>query len=351
MRRGQGATELLVLLALVAVVGLVIYSSSQSTLAESKKAFLLSQARATVNDLAGAASEVYSEGVGARRRVYIVIPEGTEPSRVYVNNTIINIGVRIDSTVTDVNTQTTMKVVQGSDFPTTPGSYWVPVTAREGYVLIGNKFLDANPSSISVELMPSNSTERVVRFSNFGHSPFNVTLSTQWAYSGSVDVSLNVTNLILSVGAAKDVLVNFTTYASTQLGSYSGRIDVTTNTTESTEIPITVNVVGTQVPTGVSYIVIETFKYSNYTVPTTNFTIPTNVVINGSDWTPGVVTIDIKDSSGNSVSGYPTEVTANSSGGFTHTWNPAGAAVGQYTVTANQSSSSSTDYFEITACQ
>jgi len=351
MQRGQGATELIALLALVAVIGLVIYTSSQSTLAESKKAFLISQARASVNDLASAASEVYSEGVGAKRRVYVVIPEGAEPTRVYVNNTIINIGVRIDSGITDVNTQTTMKLVQGSDFPTTPGSYWVTVTAKEGYVLIGNKFLDVTPSSISVEITPSNSTDKVIRFTNFGSSPFNVTLSPQWAHAGSVDISLNTTNFILPASASEDLLLAFTTYVSTPLGLYTGRIDAATNTTESAEISIAVNVVGTQLPTGVSYIVIETFKDANYSTPTTNFTLPRGVVITGSDWTPGAVTIDIKDPSGNSVSGYPTQITANSSGGFSHTWNPAGASVGQYVVTANQSSTSSVDYFEVTACQ
>ncbi|QLJ53367.1 MAG: hypothetical protein Sv326_1192 [Candidatus Fermentimicrarchaeum limneticum] len=351
-RKGQGATELLVLLAMIAIVGLVIYASSQTTLAESRKALLLSQARATVNDLAAASSEVYSEGVGAKRRVYIIIPEGSDSARVYVNNTIINVGIRIDSTVTDINTKTTMRVVQGADFPTTSGSYWVPVTAKEGYVLIGSSFLDISPTSVSVEMLPSNSTSTGIRFTNLGPASLNVSLSVQWTHNGTVDMSLNTTNFILaSSGDAVTnyALVSFQTNANTPLQLYSGKIAVSTNTTESAEIPLSVDVVGTQVPTGVSYVVIETFKNSSYATQTTNFTLPVNAIITGSDWTPGAVSIDIKDPSSTSVSGYPTQVTANSSGGFSHLWNPAGATPGQYTVVANQSTTNSTT-FNITVC-
>jgi len=350
--KGQGATELLVLLAMIAVVGLVIYTSSQTTLAESRRALLISEAKATVNDLSSAASQVYSEGAGAKRRVYVIIPEGSDSARVYVNNTIINVGIKIDSTVTDINTKTTMRVVQGADFPTTPGSYWVPVTAKEGYVLIGSSFLDISPTSVSAEMLPFNSTSTVIRFTNLGPVSLNVSLSVQWTHNGTVDMSLNATNFILaSSGDAVTnyALVSFQTNANTPLQLYSGKIVVSTNTTESAEIPLSVNVVGTQVPSGVSYVVIETFKNSSYATQTTNFTLPANVIITGSHWTTGAVSIDIQDPSGTSVSGYPTQVTANSSGGFSHFWNPAGATPGQYTIVANQSETNSTA-FNITVC-
>jgi len=352
-RKGQGATELLVLLAMIAVVGLIIYASSQTTLAESRKLLLVSQARATVNDLASAASEVYSEGPGAKRRVYIVIPEGSDSARVYVNNTMINIGLKIDSTTSDINTQTNMKLVEGADFPKTPGSYWVPVTAKEGYVLIGSSYLDISPASLSFEIPLSNSTNSTIRFTNLGPVPIDVTLSPQWTHNGTVDLSLNTTNFVLaSSGDAVTayVLVSIQTYSNTSLQRYSGKINVGTNSTETAEISINVNVVGTQIPTGVSYIVIETFKNSSYLTQTTNFTLPTNASVIGSNWAPGTVTVDIKDPSANSLSGYPTEVTANSSGGFTHTFNPAGLTPGNYTAISNQSTVNVNTSFNITVC-
>jgi hypothetical protein len=351
--RGQGATELLVLLAMIFVAGLIIYASSQATLAESHRALIISQARAAVNDLSSAASEVYSEGVGAKRMVYIVIPEGSNPARVYVNNTMINIGVRVDSSITDINSKTTMKVFQGADFPTTPGSYWVPVTAKEGYVLIGNSYLGISPQSLSIEILPSNSTNSTVRFTNLGSTPISVTLSPQWLHNGTVDLTLNTTAFVLASSgeaATAYLLVSIQTYSNTSLQLYSGKIDVGTNITETAEIDLNINVVGTQMPTDVSYAVIEIFKNSSYSTQMSNFTLPINVSITGSGWSSGAVTLDIKNPSGSSVSGYPSSVTANGSGGFSHSWSPAGATPGQYTVAANQSSTSSTTYFNVTVC-
>jgi type II secretory pathway pseudopilin PulG len=352
-RKGQGATELLVLLAMIAIVGLIIYASSQTTLAESRKLLLVSQARATVNDLSSAASEVYSEGPGAKRRVYIVIPEGSDSARVYVNNTMINIGLSIDSTTSDINTQTNMKLVQGADFPKTPGSYWVPVTAKEGYVLIGNSYLDINPASLSLETSTSNLKESVIVFTNLGATPIEVTLSPQWSYNGTVDLTLNTTSFTLASSgdaAVAYLLVSIQTYSTTSLQQYSGKINVGTNTSETAEINLNVNVVGTQIPTGVSYIIIETFKNSSYSTQTTNFTLPTMVNITGSDWSAGQVTIDIRNPSGSSVSGYPKDETVNESGGFSHAWNPAGATPGTYTVIANQTSDNVSTTLDITVC-
>ena len=246
-----------------------------------------------------------------------------------------------------------MQLVQGVDFPTTPGSYWVPVTAKTGYVLIGNSYLDISPASISLEVLPSNSTSAIVRFTNLGSTPLSVVLTRHWSNDGLVDLTLNTTSFTLaSSGDAVTayLLVNFTAYSDTPLQSYAGKIDVSTNTTETGDINLNVNVVGTQLPIGVSYIVIETFKNSSYSTQTTNFTLPSSVDITGAYWANATVTLDIKDPSGNSVSGYPTHFAANTSGGFVYTWNPAGATPGQYTAIANQSGISSTTYFNVTSC-
>jgi len=351
--RGQGATELLMLLAMIAVAGLIIYSASQDKLAESNKALIVSQARAAVNDLSSAASEVYSQGVGAKRKVYITIPEGAEPSRVYVNNTMINIGVRIDSQITDINTQTSMRVVQGSDFPTTPGSYYVTVVAKQGYVLIGVSYLSVVPTSISVEMSPSTSTSTVVTFTNNGNVPLNVTLSQQWSYAGLVDLTLNTTNFILTTSGSLStayLTVTLQSYAGTPLQPYIGKITVSTNSTESAQIDIYANVVGTQLPTGVSYITIDTFKDSAYSSQTTNFTLPYNITINGTAWNEGFVTINIMGPSNSSVSGYPVTITADASGSFNNSFNPAGLPAGVYNITANQSVTNATYSFNITTC-
>ncbi|NYZ79108.1 hypothetical protein H0N99_03080 [Candidatus Micrarchaeota archaeon] len=351
--RGQEATELIVLLAMITVAGLVIYSTSQTNLAQFQRTLIISQAKATVNDLSSAASEVYSEGAGAMRKVYITIPEGVDSSGVYVNNTMINVRVLSSSGTTDINTQTSMRVVQGADFPTTPGSYWVYVTAKQGYVLIGRSYVSINPSSLSISMPQSNSTSSVISFTDIGTFPVAVILSTQWSYGGTVDVTLDTTYFVLFPSGTQNtinVLVTAQTYSNTSLKSYSGSILVNTNTTETYTINLNVNVIGTQVPTGVSYIVVDTFRNSSYFTPSTNFTLPRIVNINGSGWTAGAVTLNITNSSGSSVSGYPTTVQANQSGYFNTTWNPSGNPLGNYTLGANQSGTTNSTSFNITAC-
>ncbi len=352
-RKGQEATELIVLLAMITVAGLVIYSTSQTNLAQSQRTLIISQAKAAISDLSSAASEVYSEGAGARRKVYITIPEGVDSSGVYVNNTMINIRVTSSSGSTDINTQTSMRVVQGADFPTTPGSYWVYVTAKQGYVLIGSSYISINPSSLSISMPQSNSTSGVISFTNIGTFPVAVTLSSQWSYGGTVNVTLNTTYFVLFPSGTENtvnLLVTAQTYSNTSLQSYSGSILATTNTTETDTINLNVNVIGTQVPTGVSYIVVDTFRNSSYSTPSTNFTLPAIVNITGSGWSSGAVTLNITNPSGSSVSGYPTTVTANSSGGFNSTWNPAGNTPGNYTLGANQSGATASTSFNITGC-
>jgi len=353
--RAQGAIELLIILAMIAAAGLIIYSTSQNKFAESNKALIVSQARATVNDLSSAASEVYSEGVGAKRKVYIVIPEGV--SNVSVNNTMINIRLKIEGQISDINTQTSMRLVQGSDFPTTPGGYWVNVVAKNGYVLIGSSNLSIVPQSISVEMTPSNSTSAVVTFTNMGSVPLNVTLSPQWTWNNTVNMSLNTTlNFALNTSGGINstiyVLVNFTTYQNTTLQAYAGTINVATNSSETAQINVYVNVVGNQLPTGVSYITIDTFKDAGYSSPTTNFTLPYNVTINGSTWYyPGTVNLDIIGPSGSSVKTGSAAVNPDKTfiyNGF----NPAGLPAGVYTIMASEEGAglNASSSFNITAC-
>ena len=355
--RGQGATELIVLLALIAVVGLIIYASSQQRLSESNTALIMSQARASVNDLASAASEVYSEGPGARRKVLITIPEGANPARVYVNNTMINIGLNLSPGVsTDINTQTTMRVVQGADFPTTPGSYWVYVTAQQGYVLIGSSNLNINPRSLSIVMSPYNSTNATIIFSDIGTIPLSVNLTPQWSYNSTVSITLNATNFTLSPSSSAYISLTAQTFANTPLQTYVGSILVSTNTTETETVSLSVSVVGTQTLMGVSYITVDTFRNSSYLTATTNFPLPKMVNITGSGLIVNTVTtLNILNSAGISViSSNITNCSApfntDSSGGFLCQVNPAGLTPGSYTATANQSAVTVSASFSITAC-
>jgi hypothetical protein len=358
MRKGQGATELVILLAVILVVLSLIFIFSQNKITESTNLLRLSQSRSTVNDLAKAVAEVNSEGVGARRVVQITIPDGFNSSRTNISGTTINIGVVIEGTTADVNTRTQTTVVKGVTFPTTPGTYSINVIAKEGYVLIGDSDLSVDPTYISIELLYSNSTTRTINFTNLGSSAIDVTSTLVWSYS-EIDAKINDTNsinFVLDVGSnPSQVVLSVNTLTNTTLGVYTGGIDVSTNETESLSIPVVVNVVGTQPSvTGVSYMIVDTYKNSSYLATSTNFTRPTPVNVTSTGWAASsTVTINIfPDSlgSGSSVSGYPQNIATNSSGGFSHQFNPSGYNATTYNISVNQSTSTISTLINITAC-
>ena len=360
MQRGQGATELVILLAIILIVLSLIFIFSQNKLTESSNILRVSQVRATVNDLAKAVAEVNSEGAGARRRVQITLPEGFDASRTNISGATISFGVTVEGTVTDINTRTQTTVVKGANFPTASGIYFVSVIAKEGYVLIGDSNLNIDPTYISIEILYLNSTTTTINFTNLGSSTINVTLNLVWGYS-DVDTKINNTgslNFILENGLSSQVVLSVNTFTNTTLGIYAGRIDVTTNVSESLVIPITVNVVGSQTTggavTNISYIIVDTYRNESYTTPSNSITRPVQVNITGTDWpASSTVTINIFPNSlgsGSSVSGYPQNIATNSSGRFFHQWIPAGYNATAYNITVNQSPYISSVLFNITSC-
>ncbi|MBM3229024.1 hypothetical protein FJZ26_01205, partial [Candidatus Parvarchaeota archaeon] len=99
-------------------------------------------AQSSTRELAGASDWVYSQGLGAKRLVYITIPPGIDnnnrwvgkpPSNATDNTSSTEINIRVYNT--DVFS-TTRAPVRGS-LPTSPGGYWVWVESFGDFVLVG----------------------------------------------------------------------------------------------------------------------------------------------------------------------------------------------------------------------
>lgn len=276
MGKAQAAVELIVVVAAIMLVLSVLFEFSQTNLNENISLIQLSQARNTVNSLAEAASEVHNEGVGARMKVYITIPDGVNPNRIIIGNGTITIGVYVANGTSDVSsTQLGFTIVQGGFFPTTPGSYWVWVIGKQGYVQIGSS-INVNPLAEYFELFPNNSSSRNISFTNYGTAPVNVSLALVWSDS-EVSTALNGSGTIsfpLQAGTSNSQIVNLSASANSNAsrGLHSGYISVATNISEGETIPVTVNVVSQ--PIGlqtISYITIDTYNDSTYTYSNTSF--------------------------------------------------------------------------------
>ncbi|MFH1470489.1 MAG: hypothetical protein ABIF01_01965 [Candidatus Micrarchaeota archaeon] len=134
-KRGQAAVELLIILAIaMTLLGAVIVTGSRQ-LNHGQTMLRLTQARSAVNDLAHAADVVYKEGEGAVRKVRVTIPDGVSPDRVFIDGKFVNVGVYVEGGESDVNAMSVAKL--SGSLPSSPGTYWIYVGAREGCVVVG----------------------------------------------------------------------------------------------------------------------------------------------------------------------------------------------------------------------
>lgn len=232
MARAQTATETLILLAVgLLVLGVIIsYSSQQvSFVSDSKR---VSEARASVEDLTRATNEVYSEGRGSRKEVFIRVPSSHNSSASYVGkpswasmdtpSRTINLNVLIHGKGNDVSATTNYEV-RGS-LPEEPGGHWVTVIAREGYVQIGRYNLVVSPVGLSSFMKPDNTTVKTFEVSNEGSGDMDVVLSEDWNYS-EVSIDVNESAFTLAPKESRTVSVSFNSSGSA-LDAYSGSITV-----------------------------------------------------------------------------------------------------------------------------
>jgi uncharacterized protein (UPF0333 family) len=90
-KKAQTSIEFLVILGialLVIVVGITISQNQQSAVVNQKDN---SDIRNTLYDLSSAAKEVYAQGEGSKKRVYITLPSSYEAQNSYVANKSIKI--------------------------------------------------------------------------------------------------------------------------------------------------------------------------------------------------------------------------------------------------------------------
>ncbi|MCX6775909.1 MAG: hypothetical protein NT130_03625 [Candidatus Micrarchaeota archaeon] len=340
MRKAQMAVELTVIASAIMLVLFILFEFGQTKINENVAITQVSEARNTVDRLAKAAIEVNTEGVGARRKIYVTIPDRVNPNRILIGNGTITIGVYIGDGTTDVSSPVGFTIAQGGYFPTTPGSYWVWVISRQGYVQIGSA-VEISPSNVYFELFPTSSSNKNITLTNYGLSAINVTSSLTWGDS-EVDVSVNSSSFTLSPGLAnsQNININATANSNASRGLHSGYVSITTNISENEMIPILVYVVGQPAALqNVSYLTINTYNDSGYTNSSTNFFAPLSGTVvyyqvmsysSTDELVDSTVTVKVYDPSSNLMN----ETTYSSNGG-------TGIYNGNYTLYGYYSSSGS----------
>ncbi|MFH1586712.1 MAG: hypothetical protein ABID38_02555 [Candidatus Diapherotrites archaeon] len=204
------AVSLVVLVAVVAFAGDQIGTINQHT--DSDKA------QKSVEDLRDAVREVYAEGMGAKKPVFIEIPHSIDPTRTGLEGEAIVINIAGSDFIAETG------ITLAGSIPTEPGGHNVWVEAREGFVFIGLGKISLDTESVYVTMpQSSNASDSILVTNNSGYG-VDVFVSTVWPHS---DVTLNPTPASFSIidGGSGTIDLAFSS-SGAAIGNYPGTLEI-----------------------------------------------------------------------------------------------------------------------------
>lgn len=239
-RNAQASMEFLLVLAISIVIITLIVLMAQQQMGTLQMQTDVADARNSVLDLSSAAREVYAQGEGSRKMVFIRLPGGYEPNMSGVGNK----SIRIRASGTDHVSLENFNV--RGYLPATPGGHWVWVTSEGNRVRIGLAMMDFSKNRIYV-LMERNSTASTsFTVANSWVRNIDVSTATLWnpAY-----VAMSGVPASFQLAPEGSIVITLDFQSSPDSGGfYNGEItfDATDDqgTSESVDIPVTVEVIG-----------------------------------------------------------------------------------------------------------
>ncbi len=239
MRKGQTSIEFLLILAVAMVVLISAILISQERVATITQQKTISDAKNTVEDLAAAAKDVYAQGIGARKQVFVEIPSGYSASSSFVGNKTIKIKVA------ETDYLSTLPFNVRGFLPKTAGGHWVWVTSEGNRVRIGDAMIELSKDKIYL-IMYSNSTdESSFSVKNIWDKNINVSTITTWT---AIDVTMSGVPVAFSLDVDELDIIDLQFTASYESeGLYSGKIEFTADdgagSRDSVDISIIVEVI------------------------------------------------------------------------------------------------------------
>ncbi|VVB66411.1 MG2 domain protein [Candidatus Gugararchaeum adminiculabundum] len=281
MKNGQASVELVVLLAVALFIlgAVVIVANNEirayNALQEKNKAEL------AVKQIVTAADQVYLQGSGAKKKIWVELPGGISSAN--VSGHYVSLRVR--------GSDTSPYSSKGELYGTVPpeeGGHWLWVVSSGNKVRIGSVDLDIDPTLLVVYTFTSNFDQyyqKSFKVSNVGVYNETVDVLIVWD-EANVTVRINNTanRFTLAPGASRTILVDFYTTASS-IGSFNGYIRMNSSKGDEARVDLAVNLVNQEcvrcselvagcVP---AYYEIKTFANSDYSVEKTAFDPGENV--------------------------------------------------------------------------
>jgi hypothetical protein len=231
------SAEFLYILGISLLVLIVFIAISQNQAVDINKAKSETEAKHAIADIAGAAKEVYSQGLGAKKKVYVTIPSGVESNKTMVVNNTIRLHVSGQDYLGIENFD-----MHGT-LPVSEGGHWVWVVSEGNKVRIGNAMVALSRQSIYVAMKPEENATKLLQVQNVWDGPINVTF--KWD-PGHERVYTNLKPGFISMGEEENesVSINFAS-VETAVGFYLSEIELVANDGNNSEyirIPVIVQV-------------------------------------------------------------------------------------------------------------
>ena len=372
--RGQVAAEYVLLVGLLLLlITPFLYFGFQSSGQQSR----LLQAEKLVSDLAQAADYVYSQGAGSRVTVSGIIPGGVTFEDSYIGkppnatgnitSKIINLVLQINGIDHDVWKETGAELCISSQWPSDfGGAFTGPVlftieVEDEGCVSIlpfDVGFFAEPPVIVTDCITVGASAGFVITLTNNDEAN-PVTISVSGSGAGSSFMSFNNTNVTIPADGTEKILMTITIPTGTSLGVHFGSVVFQSNDTVQ-EVPVDILVCGTTDgnqtteegcnATLLNY-TIGTFEDEACSIAETVFYKPRTTVFSSTGWLPASnLTLDLDHSNTSSAIGFPVIIAANSTGGFSYTWNPALQPADNYSVSVTDGNITRSNNLVVNAC-
>lgn len=236
--RAQAGVEFLLILAvsLVVITAIVLLAEQQVTTVQQQKD--IADTQNSLLDIGSAAKEVYSEGEGSMKQVYIQLPSDYQPNASFVGNrsVVISAGGSSYADVEDFD-------VHGS-LPGKSGGQWIWVISEGSRVRIGVAMMELDKNSIYIQMNANSTVTTSFTVTNIWGSAINVSTATTWS-APDVAMSGVPASFSLGNGAANTMTLQFTAGPDAG-GFYMGEVELNASdglgSMDSVTVPITVQV-------------------------------------------------------------------------------------------------------------
>jgi hypothetical protein len=285
-KKAQISAEFLFILAASLIIIILISVIAQQQINSVQRQKDTVDTQNSLLDLASAAKEVYSQGEGSRKLVFIQLPGSYEPDASSVGNKSIQIRMAGTDYVSLVNFNVRGKL------PQTPGGHWVWVVSEGNRVRIVDAMMELDPNRVYV-VMDANSTKTFsFEVTNIWNGSLSVNTVTTW---NNPQVAMSGVPSSFDIALADSYGITLQFNSGPGGGVFTGQIQLDANdgagNTEDAEIPVTVQVIapGGTVPTRDILGPIITLIYQ-FPSPAIKYQ-PLSIYVNASDILTGNNTI------------------------------------------------------------